>query len=124
MNSDFKNMFKKIALYDFIISLVFITVIYFAAKAYALFFLLGVIIALINFYVNGITVAYSLDNKNTKNSWIIVIGSLIRVLLVSVIGFAIGRHNMFNIIAYIFGYSSQFISLVYYGMNNKNIEGK
>jgi len=124
VNSDFKNMFKKIALYDFIISLVFITVIYFAAKAYALFFLLGVIIALINFYVNGITVAYSLDNKNTKNSWIIVIGSLIRVLLVSVIGFAIGRHNMFNIIAYIFGYSSQFISLVYYGMNNKNIEGK
>jgi len=117
-------MFKKIALYDFFISLVFITVIYFTAKAYALFFLLGVIIALINFYVNGITVAYSLDNKNTKNSWIIVIGSLIRVLLVSVIGFAIGRHNMFNIIAYIFGYSSQFISLVYYGMNNKNIEGK
>ena len=124
VNSDFKNMFKKIALYDFFISLIFTAVIYFIAKSYALFFLLGLIIALMNFYVNGITVEYSLNNKNTKNTGIIVVGFFIRVLLVSVIGFIIGRHNMFNIIAYIFGYSSQFISLVYYGINNKNIEGK
>ena len=85
---------------------------------------MGVIIALINFYVNGITIEYSLNDKNTKNKSIIVIGSFIRVFLVSFIGFAIGRHNMFNIIAYIFGYSSQFISLVYYGISNKSIEGK
>lgn len=124
MNSDFKKMFKKIALYDFFVSFIFTILIFFIAKLYALFFLIGLIIALFNFYINGITVAYSLDNKNIKNSWIIVAGSLIRVLLVSVIGFVIGRHNMFNIIAYIFGYSSQFISLVYYGINNKNIEGK
>ena len=124
MNSDFKKMFKKIALYDFFVSFVFTILIFFIGKLYALFFLIGLIIALFNFYINGITVAYSLDNKNIKNSWIIVAGSLIRVLLVSVIGFVIGRHNMFNIIAYIFGYSSQFISLVYYGIKNKNIEGK
>lgn len=124
MNSDFKKMFKKIALYDFFVSFIFTILIFFIAKLYALFFLIGLIIALFNFYINGITIAYSLDNKNIKNSWIIVAGSLIRVLLVSVIGFVIGRHNMFNIIAYIFGYSSQFISLVYYGINNKNIEGK
>ena len=124
MNSDFKNMFKKIVLYDFFISLIFTAVIYFTAKSYALFFLLGLIIALMNFYVNGITVEYSLNNKNTKNRGIMVVGFFIRVFLVSVIGFIIGRHNMFNIIAYIFGYSSQFISLVYYGINNKNIEGK
>ena len=115
---------KKLLIYDFFISLVFTAVIYFTAKSYVLFFLLGLIIALMNFYVNGITVEYSLDNKNTKNTGIIVVGFFIRVLLVSVIGFIIGRHNMFNIIAYIFGYSSQFISLVYYGINNKNIEGK
>lgn len=125
MNSDFKSMFRKIAIYDFFISLIFITIIYFTARSYALFFLLGIIIALVNFYVNGITVEYSLDSKNVKNKGIlVVIGSFVRVLLVSVIGFAIGRHNMFNIVAYIFGYSSQFISLVYYGINNKNIEGK
>lgn len=124
MNTDFKNMFKKIVLYDFFISLTFIAVIYFIAKSYALFFLLGLIIALTNFYVNGITVEYSLNNKNTKNKGFIVAGFFIRVCLVSFIGFIIGRHNMFNIIAYIFGYSSQFISLVYYGVNNKNIEGK
>ena len=124
MNSDFKNMFKKIVLYDFFISLIFTAVIYFTAKSYALFFLLGLIIALTNFYVNGITLEYSLDNKNTKNRAIIVVGFFIRVFLVSVIGFIIGRHNMFNIIAYIFGYSSQFISLVYYGISNKNIEGR
>lgn len=124
MNSDFKAMFKKIALYDFFISLVFATVIYFIASPYTLFFLLGIIIALINFYVNGITIEYSLDDKNTKNKGIILAGSFIRVFLVSVIGFTIGRHNMFNIIAYIFGFSSQFISLVYYGINNRNIERK
>ena len=124
MNSDFRSMFKKIAIYDFFISIIFITIIYFTVKSYALFFLLGIIIALMNLYVNGITVEYSLDSKNLKGKGIIVIGSLIRVLLVSVIGFAIGRHNMFNIIAYIFGYSAQFISIVYYGINNKRIERK
>ena len=125
MNSSFNKMFKKIALYDFFISLVFTTVIYFTAKSYTLFFLLGLIIALMNFYVNGITVEYSLDNKNMKNKAIlVVVGSFIRVFMVSMIGFVIGRHNMFNIIAYILGYSAQFISLVYYGINNKNIEGK
>ena len=124
VNSDFKSMFKKIATYDFFICLVFVTIIYFTAKPYALFYLLGVIIALMNFYVNGITVEYSLDDRNTKGKWIIVVGSFIRIFMVGIIGFAIGRHNMFNIIAYIFGYSSQFISLVYYGINKKNIEGK
>ncbi|MBU3185603.1 ATP synthase subunit I [Clostridium estertheticum] len=124
MNSDFKNMFKKIAIYDFFISLIFITIIYFTAKSYALFFLLGIIIALMNLYVNGITVEYSLESKNLKGKGMIVVGSFIRVLLVSIIGFAISRHNMFNIIAYIFGYSVQFISLVYYGINNKNSERK
>ncbi|MBU3159337.1 ATP synthase subunit I [Clostridium frigoris] len=124
MNSDFRNMFKKIAIYDFFISLIFIIIIYFTAKSYALFFLLGIIIALMNLYVNGITVEYSLNSKNLKGKGMIVAGSFIRVFLVSVIGFAIGRHNMFNIIAYIFGYSAQFISLVYYGIKNKDIEGK
>ncbi|APC38781.1 ATP synthase subunit I [Clostridium estertheticum] len=124
MNSDFRNMFKKIAIYDFFISLIFITIIYFTAKSYALFFLLGIIIALMNLYVNGITVEYSLESKNLKGKGMIVVGSFIRVLLVSIIGFAISRHNMFNIIAYIFGYSVQFISLVYYGINNKNSERK
>ncbi|MCB2354828.1 ATP synthase subunit I [Clostridium estertheticum] len=124
MNSDFRNMFKKIAIYDFFISLIFITIIYFTAKSYALFFLLGIIIALMNLYVNGITVEYSLESKNLKGKGMIVVGSFIRVLLVSIIGFAISRHNMFNIIAYIFGYSVQFISLVYYGINNKNGERK
>jgi ATP synthase protein I len=124
VNSDFKNMFKKIVLYDFFISLIFTAVIYFTAKSYALFFLLGLIIALINLYVNGIITEYSLDIKNTKNRGVMIAGYFIRVLLVSVIGFIIGRHNMFNIIAYISGYSSQFISLVYYGISNKNIEGK
>ncbi|MCB2297729.1 ATP synthase subunit I [Clostridium tagluense] len=123
MDSDFKIMFKKIVMYDFFISLIFTAVIYFIAKSYALFFLLGLVIALMNFYVNGITVEYAL-NKDTKNTWIIVVGFSIRVFFVSIIGFIIGRHNMFNIIAYMFGYSSQFISLLYYGINNKKIEGK
>jgi len=123
VKSDFKNMFKKILTYDFIISLIFTAVIYFTAKSYALFFLLGLIIALMNFYINGIIIEYSLS-RNTKNTGMIVLGFFIRVFLVSIIGIIIGRHNMFNIIAYIFGYSSQFISLIYYGINNKGIEGK
>jgi len=124
VKSDFKNMFKKILTYDFIISLIFTAVIYFTAKSYALFFLLGLIIALMNLYVNGIIVEYSLNDKNTKNTGLIVGGFFLRVFFVSVVGFLIGRHNIFNIIAYIFGYSSQFLSLMYYGINNKNIEGE
>lgn len=124
MNNDFKNMFKKIVLYDCFIALIFTVMIYFTVRSYALFFLLGLIIALINFYINGIIVEYSLNNENTKNTGIILVGFIIRVLFVSIVGFIIGRHNIFIILSYISGYSSQFISLLYYGINNNNIEGK
>jgi ATP synthase protein I len=124
VNSDFRNMFKQIVIYDFFISLIFTAVIYFTAKSYALFFLLGLIIALISFYVNGITVEYSLNNKNGKSTLIMMVGLFIRIFLVSIIGFIVGRNNIFIIIAYVFGYSSQFISIVYYGINSKNIQGK
>ncbi|WP_291634265.1 ATP synthase subunit I [Clostridium sp.] len=124
MNNDFKIMFKKIVIYDFFISVIFTAMIYFIAKSYALFFLLGLIIALISFYINGITAEYSLNNKNGKSTMIMMVGLFIRIFLVSIIGFIVGRNNIFIIIAYIFGYSSQFISLVYYGLNSKNIQGK
>ncbi|MGH4051865.1 MAG: ATP synthase subunit I [Clostridium sp.] len=120
MDSDFRKMFKEIALYDFFISLIFATVIYFTIKSYALFFILGVIIALVNLFVNGIITEYSLNGKNVKSTGIIVLGSIIRVIFVGLIGFMIGRHNIYNIIAYIFGYSLQFISLAVYGIKNRN----
>jgi ATP synthase protein I len=122
--NDFKFMFKKIALYDFFISLIFAVLIFFTLRAYVWIFLLGLIIALLNFYLNGIIVEYSLDSKNEKKSGMIVVGFFIRISLVGIVGFIIGRHDMYNIIAYMFGYTSQFISLLYYGINNKNFEGK
>jgi len=120
LDSDFKKMFKKIALYDLVISLIFTMGIYFTVRSYTLFFILGVIIALVNLYVNGIIAEYSLNGKNVKKTGIIVSGSFIRIVFVVLIGFLIGRHNLFNIIAYISGYSLQFISLVFYGINNRN----
>lgn len=124
MNIKSTQMYKKINFYNFFIALIGTTVIYFIAKKYAVFFLLGLILASITLLLNSLFFNLILSKRKNKYGVITFIGFLFRVVIVCVIGLMVFDYYNFAIIAYILGYSSQLISLVLYGINIKECEGK
>ena len=124
MNIKSTQMYKKINFFNFFIALIGTTVIYFIDKKYAVFFLLGLIIASISLLFNLISVNFILGKVKNKYGFITFFGVFFRVIIVCGIGLMVFNYLDFAIIAFILGYSSQFISLVLYGINIKECEGK
>lgn len=120
MNSEFISMFKKVLMYDVVIAIMFTVVIYLISKVHALFFILGLIIAIVSFFINGYIVNYTLGSTTKNNKVIMLLGFLSRVLLICLVGIIIAKFNKYGVLTYVLGYSSQFISLVLYGIKIKN----
>ena len=124
MNIKSTQMYKRINFFNFFIALIGTTVIYFIDEKYAVFFLLGLILASITLLFNLMYVNYILCKTKIKFSVITSIGFALRVVIICVIGLMVFEYYNFAIIAFILGYSSQLISLVLYGINIKECEGK
>ena len=124
MNIKSKEMYKKINFFNFFIAISGTTVIYFIDKKYAVFFLLGLILATINLLLNLISVDFIFNKFKNQYGLITFFGFAFRVITVCVIGLIIFNFYNFGIIPFILGYSSQLISLVLYGINIKECEGK
>ena len=124
MNIKSEQMYKKINFFNFFIALIGATVIYFINKEYAVFFLLGLILASISLLFNLISVNFILGKAKKKYGFITFFGWFFRVIIVCGIGLMVFNYLNFAIIAFILGYTSQFISLVLYGINIKECEGK
>ncbi|MBW9146239.1 ATP synthase subunit I [Clostridium sp. CM028] len=124
MNVKSAQMYKKINFFNFFIALIGTVVIYFINKEYAVFFLLGLILASINLLFNLISVNFILCKVKNKYGVVTLFGFVFRVIIVCVTGLMVFNYSNFAIIAFILGYSSQLISLVLYGINIKECEGK
>ena len=124
MNIKSVQMYKKINFLNFFIALIGTTVIYFIDKKCAVFFLLGLILASISLLFNLMSVNFILCKAKNKYKFFSFFGFAFRVGTVCVIGLMVFIYYDFGIIALMLGYSSQFISLVLYGVNIKECEGK
>jgi len=124
VNIKSRQMYKEINFLNLFIALVGTIVIYFIDKKYAVFFLLGLILASITLLFNLMSVNFILCKTENKYKFITFFGFAFRVIIVCVIGLMVFNYHKFSIIAFILGYSSQFISLVLYGINIKECEGK
>lgn len=118
------QMYKKINYFNFFIALIGTTVTYFINREYAVFFLLGLVLASISLLCNLISVNFILGKANSKYGVITFFGLFFRVIIVCTVGLMVFNYLHFAIIAFILGYTSQFISLVLYGINIKECEGK
>lgn len=124
MNIKSVQMYKEINFLNFFIALIGTTVIYFIEKKCAVFFLLGLISASITLLFNLMSVNFILCKIENKYKIITSFSFAFRVTIVCVIGLMVFNYHKFGMIAFILGYSSQFISLVLYGINIKECEGK
>lgn len=119
MDNDLKLMLQKTGVLNVVVGIILSTIImWFFNYNNAIIFIIGLIVAYGSFYLNGFTSNYFLKNNSSLYKTFVVIGFILRVLIVSVIGLIIFRHNKFSIISYMFGYSSHFISIIIYGLTN------
>lgn len=118
MQNDLKDIFRKVIILDVILGIILTVLVQYIFKKYSLIFLGGLVLALINFIINGIITEYMLLKKKNKYVMVTSIGVFVRVAIVCSIAIALYRIDRFNVVAYMLGYSCHFISLTLYGINN------
>lgn len=116
VKNDLRDMFKKVIIFDAILAVVLISLVQFIFPKYSLVVLGGLVLALINFIINGIITEYMLLNKKSRYVLGNLLGFVVRVVLVCGIAIIIYRRDQINVIAYMLGYSLHFISLTLYGI--------
>lgn len=118
------HMYRKINFFNFFIALFGITVFYLIDKKHAVFFLLGLILASITLLLNLMSVDFIFSKVKSQYGFVTFFGFAFRVSIVCAIGLMVFNYYDFSIIAFMLGYSSQIVSLVLYGINIKECEGK
>ncbi|ABS33561.1 ATP synthase subunit I [Clostridium botulinum] len=116
MIKEIKEMISRITIFNFIIGITFFIIIYLTFNiSYSFCFLLGLILANINLFINAKTTNMIII-KN-KNSILSILGFFVRIIIVCALGLLLSKDNTKNIIPFLLGYSSNFISIIFYGTN-------
>jgi len=120
VKNDLRDMFRKVVIFDTILAAILYGTTNIFLKDYSLIVLLGLVLAFLSFISNGIIAEYLLIHKTGKYRSIALIGFLLRIIIIAGIGLVLFKHNKFNVVAYMLGYSSHFISLTLYGIDIRN----
>lgn len=124
MNELNKVLLKKVAMYNFIISIIFASVGYFFLGDSTKFFFLGIFFSYINLSINSFVTKHLIIEYKKKKSIFILFGTLFRIFLVCGVGLIIISKSDLNFIIYIIGYTSQLLSIVLYGLSLGSSERK
>lgn len=116
MIPEIKKMISKVIIFNIIIGTIFFIAISFIFNIrYSFCFLIGLMSSNVNLFINTrITDMVVIKNKNSIFS---TLGFVIRIIGVCVIGLLLSKNNTKNIIPFLLGYSSNFISIIFYGTN-------
>ncbi|MCR6516390.1 MAG: hypothetical protein ACRDCB_07190 [Clostridium sp.] len=74
-------------------------------------FVIGFLISLANFIIGGSLSEKSINSKADLKGLLLMVSFVIRIILVAGIGILLLLQNQYNIILYVIGYMSNFISL-------------
>ena len=118
MKEDLQLTIKKVVFFNVIVGFILTMVVYVLSMKYIWILLLGLVVATLNFVINGLITSYVVSKQGAKVYSIL--NSIVRVVLVAVIGYILYTHNTLNVIFYVLGYSVQFISLILYGLTVKS----
>ena len=120
MKNELKSMYVQIMSFDAIIAITAGILTYGIYPKFFLVAVFGVLVACINFLVNGVITNFALTKQNTIY---IMLSFIVRVGAVVGIGLIIYNYyngNIASITTYILGYSAHFIAILLYGITSKN----
>ncbi|EJO5346223.1 ATP synthase subunit I [Clostridium botulinum] len=114
MIKEIKKMISKITTFNLIIGIAFFIIICLIFNiSYSFCFFIGLILANVNLYIN--TKTTNMVIIKNKNPIIAILGFFIRIIVVCTLAILLSKDNTKNIIPFLLGYSSNFISIILYG---------
>lgn len=119
METNIKNMLKNVVIYDSILAVLICALALVVKSSYIGAALLGLFIAALNFAANSILTNF-IFVKEKCNKIFLLIGGILRVAIVCVIAYVLYKINEFYIVAYMVGFTAQYISIVIYGLKIRN----
>lgn len=120
MKNELKSMYVRVASFDAIVAITAGILTYGIYPRFVWVSVAGVLVACINFLINGVITDFALDKQN---SIYIMLSFVVRVGAVVAIGLTIYSYynkNIVSVAAYILGYSAHFIAILLYGITSKN----
>lgn len=120
MEKEILIMFKRVTLFDLIIAVIGTIIICFNWIVYLDKFLLGLLLACINFIFSGIVLRSVVCNSKSILKSLNMILFAVRILLISLTGYLVYKNNSYNVISYMAGFCSHFLSLIAYGISVKD----
>lgn len=123
MDTQLREMLIKIGYFDALVGFIMTMVVAFVSSKYAWVFLFGIAIAAINFSINGVLTDLFSRNNQGNLMLFTLLSLIIRVVVVGVIGLVLFTYNQFNVLFFMFGYSSHFIGLILYALTIKSRKG-
>lgn len=110
MSTDTLKMLKKVLIYDAVTTALLIAVSMVFFREYAVAAIIGLLISIVNFFLNTIITNYSM--KIAGGAFLTVLGALGRVAIAGVFAVILYRGSMYNIAAYLIGYSLHYVSII------------
>ncbi|MFL0250489.1 ATP synthase subunit I [Clostridium neuense] len=120
MEANIKSMLKSIIIGDVILAVLICAFSLVVKSSYVVIALLGLLVAALNFTANSILTDFVYIKKKKCDKIFLLIGGIIRVAIICVIAIILCKINKFYIIAYIVGFTAQYISIIIYGLKVKN----
>lgn len=125
ISKDLSYTLKIVAKFDGFIcifaSLIFIT---FKWNIYIPLYVLGILVALINFIINGVVLEKSLLKLSNMSGIYILLSYSLRILIIAGIAAWLCTVNNYYFIPYTLGFISNFLALIYYATKIKNLNEK
>lgn len=114
MNKDILTMVKNVSIINIIIGFVLTGLIQLIFRKYGLFVLVGMLIAILNFFINCVLSDLVTTKFQQASAFFYILNFILRVVLAAGIGYVIFEYNKYDVIAYLFGYTSHIVGLYIY----------
>lgn len=120
MDKDILDMMKKVSIINLLFGIVLGILAQVLFKAYGLFVMLGMIIGIFNFLINGTLGALAFEKFKNSSASLYMISFIIRIVIAAGIGYYVFRYNKYYTVAYLFGYTAHLMGVYIYSViNNK-----
>lgn len=118
MGNEMKELGVKTSKYDILSGLVIsLIILYIFSFNHAMVYLLGVIVAVMNFLIS----IYAYEKWFLNNSFLFVISTIVRITVIPIIIIPF-RHDTILVVTYVAGFTAHFVNLSYCRIRKKGSE--
>lgn len=108
---DLRSLLKSTLKSSISIIIIGIIIMFLINPKYINPFVVGFMTSLGNFIISGLISKKSINSKSDIKGIMLMVSFVIRIIIISAIGLLLLLQNQYNVILYIIGYMSNFISL-------------